>query len=385
MNTEKFKTQLMDLAKMAYISFYHLKEEFQENAKTADALDSQRDVSSEDLKEVSITFEDLKEVSITSDDLKDVSATSENLKDVSNCSEDLKEVSTTSEDLKDDSNTSADLKEVFATSEDLKAVSITPEEQSEAESEISNTSYFWFSEKESPVLNSRILGSEMSDSITDDSQMSVSTKKGAQDIQVNSDPFISSILKTIRKVAPNLSYKPKHLRRKKFKVVPFEFAAVWRNLPDIFSDVETRTKQDNIYPEVCWERVSKGALRKIPTPSRFPVHSVSSDPAFYTNCKFEVPQNIYCSHKPAQFKKDNPFGFIWGFQTSLGIIKVPDEPVSGHVWDHVLGDWVLHAESPSLSQHRPSQLRSSRRSSSSGSCFTSRRRTRGRPRRNRRG
>ena len=95
-------------------------------------------------------------------------------------------------------------------------------------------------------------------SFTDNPGTFVSTKKGAQDpgITKETDPFISTLIKTIKKVAPNLCYKPKHLRRKKFKVVPFEFASVWRNLPAIFSDVEspTNTNAEDSLPIIALER-----------------------------------------------------------------------------------------------------------------------------------
>ena len=42
------------------------------------------------------------------------------------------------------------------------------------------------------------------------------------------DSFIKKALMAIKKVASNLRYKPKHLRRKKFKVFPYEFASVLR-------------------------------------------------------------------------------------------------------------------------------------------------------------
>ena len=86
-------------------------------------------------------------------------------------------------------------------------------------------------------------------------------------------PLTSTLIKTIKKLALNLCYKLKHLRRKKFKVVPFEFASVWRNLPAIFSDVEspTNTNTEDSLPVIALEKVNAGALKKVPQPLSCPV------------------------------------------------------------------------------------------------------------------
>ena len=68
------------------------------------------------------------------------------------------------------------------------------------------------------------------DSFTDDYKTSVMTTEVTLDLVIckETDSFIKKALMAIKKVASNLRYKPKHLRRKKFKVFPYEFASVLR-------------------------------------------------------------------------------------------------------------------------------------------------------------
>ena len=69
-------------------------------------------------------------------------------------------------------------------------------------------------------------------SFPDDSKTSVMTTEVTLDVGIckETDSFIKKALM----VAPNLRYKPKHLRRKKFKVIPYEFASVWRNCSSMY-------------------------------------------------------------------------------------------------------------------------------------------------------
>ena len=136
--------------------------------------------------------------------------------------------------------------------------------------------------KMSPTLSE----SKDSFSFPDDPETSVSTSEGAQDpgIIKEADSIIRKVLKSIKTVAPNLRYKPKHLRRKKFKVVPYEFASVWRNVSSIFSEEEESpsSSMDTIVPKVSWEKVNVAALKKLPTPSSFPVQTASPLSQFYS-------------------------------------------------------------------------------------------------------
>ena len=100
------------------------------------------------------------------------------------------------------------------------------------------------------------------------------------------DPFINTILQGFKNFAPNLRYKPKYLRGKKYRVIPFEFASLWKNLPSLFTEKEVSQQQKVIMPRVAWEKVNKSALSKLPKPSSYPIHSVSPTSSIYgKSCK----------------------------------------------------------------------------------------------------
>ena len=164
--------------------------------------------------------------------------------------------------------------------------------------------------------------------------------------------FVERILRTIKRVAPNLRYKPKHLRRKKFKVVPYEFSSVWRNVSSIFSEEENSNQSNgSIVPKIAWEKVNVGGLKKLPNPKKFPVLSASADPKFYVhNCSCDkTKEGILCSCRmtgvdKAKYTQEFPHGYIYGFASNLGVVPVPDTPMFGHVWDVHSSSWLLHAE-----------------------------------------
>ena len=214
------------------------------------------------------------------------------------------------------------------------------------------------------------------DSFPDDPETSVSTSAGAQDPGVikEADYFIRKALKAIKAVAPNLKYKPKHLRRKKFKVIPYEFASVWRNVSSIFSEEEegSRHNQESFMPEVAWERVNVAALRKLPVPKNFPILSASPLPQFYSKadgCPKKCPQTSYVQGETRQFpcscrlgyETTNPFGALLGFESNLGVVPVPSAPMFGHIWDADTSSWLLHAEIPLQGKVPGSDLRQDRR------------------------
>ena len=330
-SSSEVRKQLWYLAKMAYVSFSHLKGEFKENARAMDA--TQRDDSTTAMKKVSTTTEELQEVSTTTEELQEVSTATEEVQEVSTTTEELQEVSTTNEELQQVSTTTEGLQEVSTTIEELQEASTTKQVQ-----EVSTTALM-------------------------------------------EDQFISNILKAMQRITPNLRYKPRHLRRKKFKVVPYEFASIWRNLHSIFNEKEAPNYiQESALPQVAWEKVNKGALKKFPTPSLFPVSSVSPEASLYGKCcscpQFERGRPSPCSC-PTKFEKRNPFGSLPGFVTNVGIVPVPATPLFGYIWDQDKTDWILHAEvlhhgyqdqrSDSYRRSRPPQ----------------RRRTRGSPRRRR--
>ena len=314
--SKEFDEQLWSLTRMAYISFVHLRGELEETARKMDVEDllpdRQKPVTPQ--RTVSDSFSDDPETSVsTTEGAQDPGVTRE----------------TDSSYFLGESDCDVSFN---TTSEDSVSSDITEQQQ--------DTSAITVTETSSTMLSGD------SDSFSDDSETSVSTEEGAQAIRTDMemDPFIKKTLRGIKKVAPNLRYKPKHLRRKKFKVIPYEFASIWRNTPTIFSEVEP-SPMESLLPSVSWEKVNPGALKRLPVPTKFPVHSVSQDLGFYITKKCVCPNSYGCKCPP-EFYRPNPFGSLLGYQTNLGVIKVPTQPMYGHIWDQTTSSWVLHAELP---------------------------------------
>ena len=324
LNHEDFKYQLKQLVIMSYMQLMHFQKEFLNHAEGLDreeslAISNQKridNVSGVESADPVPTGEDQLEPATESADPADAG---EDL--VAPLSVSAEVCSIKEEDSLEVSNTASQDSEVsvFSLREDPDTGNILEQRQCNS-----------VSQRESPLLSGQARDPEA--------------------VRVT-DPIISSILKTIKRVAPNLRFKPKHLRRKKFKVVPFEFASVWRNLPSIFSDVEVHDAAECSLPTIAWEKVNVSGIKKLPKPERFSILSVSQDPKFYLkNCSCEkTKKGILCSCNvcgtfEAQYLREYPHGFISGVQTNLGVIPIPRTPMFGHVWDEASFSWLLHAE-----------------------------------------
>ena len=342
-DSKKFKTQMWHLAKMAYLSFYHLTTEFERDARAMDAEDS----------------EDLLEAFSTIGEDQEVSTTSEKDQEVSTTTVELQEVSTTSEDLLEAFSTNGEDQKVSTTSEKDQEVSTI----SEKDQEVSSTS-----EKNQELSQTEMLPTSLT---------SVSTTGEAsntRDTSNKEDYFINTILQNFKKVAPNSRYKPRHLRGKKYRVIPYEFSSLWRNLPGLYIEKDRIKQEEGITPRVAWDKVNKGAISKFPKPCHFQVHSVSPTASFY--------ERISNSDSKSKFQTPNPFGSLPGYITNLGVVPVPDIPMFGHIWDPDICDWIIHAEIPTpravpgLNSNQGPRNQGYR-----GQRSTERRRTRGRTRR----
>ena len=133
-------------------------------------------------------------------------------------------------------------------------------------------------------------------------------------------------------------------------------------------------------PKVDFAQVKPHLHRKLPKPALFPVQSCSNDPDFYMKCT--GPKSSHFCNKehdgelhedlneklapigPTQhagsclwennqhqstslFSRSDPFGHLPGFDTSLGVVSVPDEPIGGYIYAGGAGDstvWQLHAQ-----------------------------------------
>jgi len=81
-------------------------------------------------------------------------------------------------------------------------------------------------------------------------------------------------------------------------------------------------------PCVNWARLNTNMHRSLPPPRMFPVQGCSPNPAFYITTEG-------VSH---------PFGSLYGFHTSMGVVALPDVPVHGYLCDQDTGMWIIAAE-----------------------------------------
>ena len=287
--------------------------------------------------------------------------------------------------------------EADARAMDAKTSSSTPRQESDTaqngESDISEAT----AEEESTDSDSYIRGEDTQLSLTDGKLTQFTRTEGEESnmksevpgVKQETDSFVKKTLMAIKKVAPNLRYKPKHLRRKKFKVIPYEFASVWRNCSSIFSEEKSSSPSpstQSIVPKVAWEKVNMAALKKLPAPTTFPVQTASPSPQFYNKTEgcpsgcpqYEAGRRRECSCRLG-FDKPNPFGSLLGFKSNMGVVSVPSEPLFGHIWDTDTSSWILHAEIPVQESFRDERWRRDRRPAERGT----RRRPTGRTRRRR--
>ena len=82
-------------------------------------------------------------------------------------------------------------------------------------------------------------------------------------------------------------------------------------------------------------------VRNIPDPFLYPVLGCSQDPNFYDlKYRSKSKRNYYTWDTES---REYPHGGLYGYNTDVGIVPVPEEPVHGYVFKHGRG-WVLHAE-----------------------------------------
>ena len=104
------------------------------------------------------------------------------------------------------------------------------------------------------------------------------------------------------------------------------------------------------YPKVDWSCVNSRFIKNIPIPNSFPLHGCSQDSNFY---KLHLS---YSRGNQSQFTTLNhPFGPAYGYQTSEGIVSVPEEVHHGYIWQG--HQWILHAKLPTQPRHEEKRRR----------------------------
>ena len=154
---------------------------------------------------------------------------------------------------------------------------------------------------------------------------------------------------------PNISLR--NTPRKRPSVVPKVFASVWRNSDLLqftpFIEVPDPT------PIIDWTKVK--LKPSLPNPEHFPIHSASQDPNFYMDRK------SYYGTMSAEFDVGkSPFGTIPGYNTTMGILPVPDQPMGGYIYCLETNVWLLHATTVPTSRVRWGTARRGRQGGTGG-------------------
>ena len=91
------------------------------------------------------------------------------------------------------------------------------------------------------------------------------------------------------------------------------------------------------YPQVDFNHLNSHFIKNIPKPESYPIYGCSEDSEFY---------DISKHGKRPTFFNSFPFGAKPGYDTNLGIVAVPDQPIFGYIWTENHG-FKIHAAPPS--------------------------------------
>ena len=117
------------------------------------------------------------------------------------------------------------------------------------------------------------------------------------------DPFITKMAAAIKRFTPNAIYKS-------------------------CKEVE--------YPQVDFNHLNSHFIKNIPKPQSYPIHGCSQETEFYDQSNFR---------KRPTFYNPFPFGSKEGYDTNVGVVKVPDQPIFGYIWSD--GNFKIFAAPPS--------------------------------------
>ena len=141
------------------------------------------------------------------------------------------------------------------------------------------------------------------------------------------------------------------------EVIPREFLGLWTYIEEPTAEEEEmyeavlleQIQPPVIYsprvakPHVNWMRLNTNMYRNLPVPSPCPIHGCAEDPKLYTATKDVFARGRLVDTKPV-FESAAPFGSLYGFHTSMGVVAVPDIPIHGYLCCPESGIWVISAE-----------------------------------------
>ena len=164
---------------------------------------------------------------------------------------------------------------------------------------------------------------------------------------VTENVLMNSVLQFLSDVTPNAIYNPKWREDLKRKAIHPEFYTMWTCSDSIFSDdkdeknedIPKMPKPDDIYHTIDIFNVNRRFIENIPKPNSFPVLGVSQDPDFYHK-RYDRGDST------KSFLSSFPHGSLCGYETDIGIVAPPTEPIHGYIWSDHYTSFVLHAVKP---------------------------------------
>ena len=168
-------------------------------------------------------------------------------------------------------------------------------------------------------------------------------------VKMPENVLMQSVVQLLHLAAPNAIFNPNWREVQRRKAVHPEFFSLWNCFDSIFSDakdedvnISEEAAPDINYHTIDLFNVNSRFINNIPKPNRYPVLGVSPDPDFYH--KWYQTGDPY--KRSQKFLDPAPFGSLFGYETDIGIVPPPTDPVHGYIWSERYGSFVLHAVMP---------------------------------------
>ena len=84
--------------------------------------------------------------------------------------------------------------------------------------------------------------------------------------------------------------------------------------------------------------------RNLPVPDQFALHGCAQSPEFYISTLDIEHYGGQTLDTKLVFETGKPFGSLYGFRTSQGVLALPDEVVHGYHCCPETGTWIIAAE-----------------------------------------
>ena len=192
-----------------------------------------------------------------------------------------------------------------------------------------------------------LLPSDMLEDVEMTAEFNKNMEMMAESINPDADEVCEDLLLMISIAAPNAIYDPNWREKIVRTFIDPQLLSVWDNAFTIFDDEDQCDNEMVQYqpPVISYHtidiyNVNQRFINNIPKPNRYPVLGVSPDPDFY-HLWYQTGDPYKRSQK---FLDTAPFGSKYGYETNIGVVPPPTEPVHGYIWCG--GGWKLNAIKP---------------------------------------